>query len=52
MNTAIWLVRREFWENRAIWMIPAVLGGLIILAALFGRIDLMTIPSQMPSRAP
>jgi ABC-2 type transport system permease protein len=51
MNTAIWLVRREFWENRAIWMIPAVLGGLVILAALFGRIDLMTIPSQVPSRA-
>jgi ABC-2 type transport system permease protein len=51
MNTAIWLVRREFWENRAIWMIPSVLGGLVILAALFGRIDLMMIPSQVPSRA-
>jgi ABC-2 type transport system permease protein len=51
MNTTIWLVRREFWENRAIWMIPAVLGGLMILAALFGRIDLMTLPSQVPSRA-
>ncbi|MEA3195979.1 MAG: type transport system permease protein [Gammaproteobacteria bacterium] len=51
MNTTIWLLRREFWENRAIWMIPAVLGGLMILAALFGRIDLMTIPSQVPSRA-
>ena len=36
MNTAIWLVRREFWENRAIWLIPAVFGGLLILASLFG----------------
>ena len=51
MNTAIWLVRREFWENRAIWMIPAVIGGVMVLIALFGRIDLMEIPSQVPSHA-
>jgi ABC-2 type transport system permease protein len=51
MNTAIWLVRREFWENRAIWMIPAVIGGLMVLIALFGRVDLMEIPSQMPRQA-
>jgi ABC-2 type transport system permease protein len=50
VNTTIWLVRREFWENRAIWMIPAVIGALMILIALFGRIDLMSIPSQVPSR--
>jgi ABC-2 type transport system permease protein len=49
MNTAIWLVRREFWENRAIWMIPAVIGGFMILAALFGRIDTMSIPLEVPS---
>src|SRR6202035_1214528 len=36
MNTTLWLVRREFWENRAIWLIPAVLGGLLVLASLFG----------------
>jgi ABC-2 type transport system permease protein len=51
MNTAIWLVRREFWENRAIWTIPAVIGGFMVLIALFGRADLMAIPSQVPSRA-
>ena len=51
MNTTMWLVRREFWENRAIWMIPAMIGGLMILIALFGRVDLMEIPSQVPSRA-
>jgi ABC-2 type transport system permease protein len=50
MNTAIWLVRREFWENRAIWMIPAVIGGSMILIALFGRVDLMSISSQLPNR--
>jgi ABC-2 type transport system permease protein len=36
MNIAKWLVRREFWENRAIWLIPAVFGALLILASLFG----------------
>lgn len=50
MNTTIWLVRREFWENRAIWTIPAVIGGFMGLIALFGRIDLMVIPEQVPSR--
>jgi ABC-2 type transport system permease protein len=51
MNHYNWLVRREFWENRAIWLIPAVMGGFMILAGLFGRVDLMSIPSQVPSRA-
>lgn len=51
MNTYVWLVRREFWENRAIWTIPTVIGGFMILAALFGRIHLMPIPSVMPSLA-
>jgi ABC-2 type transport system permease protein len=51
MNTTIWLVRREFWENRAIWMIPSVIGGFMILIALFGRVDMMSIPSQLPNRA-
>jgi ABC-2 type transport system permease protein len=50
MNTTIWLVRREFWENRAIWMIPLVISGVMVLIALFGRVDLMSI-SQVPSRA-
>ncbi len=51
MNTVIWLVRREFWENRAIWMIPAVIGGFMVLIALFGRVDLMSISSQVPIQA-
>jgi ABC-2 type transport system permease protein len=49
-NTYAWLIRREFWENRAIWMIPAVVGAFLILAALFGRVDLMAIPAQVPAR--
>jgi ABC-2 type transport system permease protein len=40
MNIYPWLVRREFWENRAIWIVPAVIGAALTLAALFGRVDL------------
>jgi ABC-2 type transport system permease protein len=51
MNNYSWLIRREFWENRAIWMFPAVLGGLLLLAALFSKIELMSLPAQIPSQA-
>jgi ABC-2 type transport system permease protein len=39
MNTYVWLVRREFWENRAIWVIPAVIVALLTLASLFGTVE-------------
>jgi ABC-2 type transport system permease protein len=53
MNTSTWLIRREFWENRAIWMIPAVFGGLLILAALFGQVSIpkLTSPAEMREAA-
>jgi len=57
MNTYLWLVRREFWENRAIWLIPAALGALLILAALFGgyrvvgAVDLSTVRSVVQAGA-
>jgi ABC-2 type transport system permease protein len=44
MNIAKWLVRREFWENRAIWQIPAVFGGLLILGSLFGGYQVLGVP--------
>jgi ABC-2 type transport system permease protein len=47
MNTSTWLIRREFWENRAIWMIPAVFGALLILAALFGQVSIPRLGSQL-----
>jgi ABC-2 type transport system permease protein len=46
LNTSTWLIRREFWENRAIWMIPAVFCGLLILAALFGQVSIPKLTSQ------
>ncbi|MDB6084552.1 MAG: hypothetical protein JWN43_2433 [Gammaproteobacteria bacterium] len=48
MKTVSWLVRREFWENRVIWIIPAVIGAALTLASLFGRVDIadLTVPRQ------
>jgi ABC-2 type transport system permease protein len=51
VNTYTWLVRREFWENRAIWTIPAVIGGCLILFALFGRIEGPWVAAQIPGHA-
>jgi ABC-2 type transport system permease protein len=45
MNTYVWLIRREFWENRAIWVIPCVIGALAVLASLFGNVELDAITS-------
>jgi ABC-2 type transport system permease protein len=42
MHTFGWLIRREFWENRAIWICPALLGIVLTFAVLFGRIDVVT----------
>ena len=50
MNTYIWLVRREFWENRAIWVIPLAIGAFMLLCALFGRPDLMVASSAALGR--
>ena len=45
MNTYVWLIRREFWENRAIWICPAVIACALMLAALFGRIEVAGLGS-------
>src|SRR5580692_10856627 len=50
-NNGAWLIRREFWENRAIWLIPAVFGGLLLLAALFGQVSIPRLNSSQKSHA-
>jgi ABC-2 type transport system permease protein len=50
MNTYPWLIRREFWENRAIWIVPLVIGSALTLAALFGRVDFGILASPEQSR--
>lgn len=41
MNNYAWLIRREFWERRAIWIVPACISGALILVALFGRAQIL-----------
>jgi ABC-2 type transport system permease protein len=47
MNAYLWLIRREFWENRAAWILPAVLGGFILIIAMFGDVQSSDIPAHM-----
>ncbi|MBS0611638.1 MAG: hypothetical protein JSS24_00515 [Proteobacteria bacterium] len=47
MNTYLWLFRREVWENRAIWLLPAIVGGLLLIVALFGHIQVDEWPRQL-----
>lgn len=49
MNNSNWLIRREFWENRAIWMIPAAFGGLLLLAALFTQVSIPRLTTTQES---
>jgi ABC-2 type transport system permease protein len=49
MNNYLWLIRREFWERRAIWIVPAAISGTLILVALFGRTQIITdVPLESP----
>ena len=38
MNNMIWLIRREIWENRSLWIAPLVIAGIILVVAAFGGI--------------
>ncbi|HEU4780916.1 MAG TPA: ABC-2 transporter permease [Steroidobacteraceae bacterium] len=38
MNDMIWLIRREIWENRSLWIAPLVIAGVILISAAFGGI--------------
>ncbi len=40
MNRFAWLMRREFWEHRAIWMAPGVVLALLLLGAITGNVFL------------
>jgi ABC-2 type transport system permease protein len=40
MNRFLWLVRREIWEHKAIWVAPAVVIGCVILLLLTGNVHI------------
>jgi ABC-2 type transport system permease protein len=46
MNDFIWLVRREFWENKAIWVLPACIGILMVVAALFSNVEIAMLQAS------
>jgi ABC-2 type transport system permease protein len=50
MNNYAWLIKREFWENRAIWVVPSIIGVLLILSALFGHIQFLDLNTPQQSR--
>ncbi len=40
MKTYVWLVRRELWENRAMWLLPAAVGLALWVLALLAGVNL------------
>jgi ABC-2 type transport system permease protein len=38
MNILLVLIRREYWENRSLWIAPLVIAGIILVSAAFGGI--------------
>lgn len=46
MNRFIWLVRREVWEHKAIWIAPLIVLGCLLLAAITGNVHLGPIGSM------
>ena len=44
-------MKREFWENRAIWIIPAAIVVLLTLASLFGTIEATFFDSAERTRS-
>ncbi len=34
------LVRRELWEHRSLWLVPVVVAGLLLCAAMFGALHI------------
>ena len=45
MNRFVWLLRREIWEHKAIWVAPAILIGCLVLLVLTGNVHLGPIGS-------
>jgi ABC-2 type transport system permease protein len=40
MNNTLWLIRRELWENRSLWIAPLVVAGVILLVTAFGGVHI------------
>ncbi len=40
MNNFLWLMRREVWEHKAIWVAPSIVIGCLVLLVLTGNVHL------------
>jgi ABC-2 type transport system permease protein len=38
MNKILMLIRREFWENRSLWIAPLIVAGVVVLASATGGV--------------
>jgi ABC-2 type transport system permease protein len=45
MNRFIWLIRREIWEHKAIWIAPSVVIACLVLLVITGNVHLGPIGS-------
>jgi ABC-2 type transport system permease protein len=43
VNKFVWLVRRELWEARSVWVAPAVLAAILVVGTLLGALLTGTI---------
>jgi ABC-2 type transport system permease protein len=51
MSRFIWLIRREIWEHKAIWVAPLIVLGCLLLAVLTGNVHLGPIGAMDASTA-
>ncbi len=51
MNRFMWLIRRETWEHRAIWIAPAIVLVIFVLAVFTGNVHLGPIGDMDPTSA-
>ena len=49
LTTYSWLIRRELWERRTVWMLPGIISIIVILLALFGRFKFIGSDSPAPA---
>jgi ABC-2 type transport system permease protein len=42
------LIRREFWEHRALWMVPVATGALLVILAFVARFPIGAADNHMP----
>ncbi len=51
MNVLPTLIRREFWEHRALWLAPLVMALLLVGIAIFGHFEMATMTALTTEQA-